>query len=185
MENSDKSIDELKKSILNWMSWFPTFDNVPTDLRENSIPVNLENQDVYWIALAQDAAMTKWVKAVEPVETIEIWGDDMGSALQQGVDKLQNLNCNPTVLYGNPRWMEDILNIGHGIIKTRDITDRRAGHDLTIGNVTFFGDIFLDYSEGLYLFNNEKAQLYIAGATCNVWNVRPLTVQLIKKGGKQ
>lgn len=176
-----KETDELKKSILGWMSWFPTFDNFPTDLRENSIPVNLENQDVVWISLAQDAAMAKWVKAVEPVETIEIHDYDMRTPIQEGIDKLHNLNCNPIILYGNPRWMEDILYSGPGAVKTRDITDRRAGHDLNIGNITFFGDIFLDYSDGLYLFNNENAQLYIAGATCNVWNVRPTIVHLVKK----
>ena len=80
--------------------------------------------------------------------------------------------------------MEDILNSFPRLIKPRDFTDRRAGEDLTIGNVTFFGDIFLDYSDGLYLFNNENAQLYIAGATCNLWNVSPLTVHLVKKENK-
>lgn len=53
-------------------------------------------------------------------------------------------------------------------------------YDAEIAGVKFYGHIDAGYEDGLYLFDNRHAQLYVAGSTCAYWNVPPFVVRLVK-----
>lgn len=170
--------DDSIKRLSDWLSWFPTFGGIPpADIRDNSVSADDINPNGHWLPKALDYATKQWVKAVEPAETLEIGGDIMRS-IHEGVCELRRQKCDPTVLYGNPQWAEDIKNSG-SIVCLKDLPDDMP---VKIDNMPpFRGTPLLDYSDGLYLFDNRYAQLYVAGAICALWNVRPLTVHLIRK----
>lgn len=171
------SAEDSIKGLCEWLSWFPTFGTIPPDIRDNSVSASDVNPNGYWLPKALDYAMSKWVKAVEPAETIEIGGDILHS-IYEGIYKLRGQRCEPTVLYGNPQWLEDIKN-SNSIVQLKDLPKDMP---IKIYNMPpFYSTPLLDYSDGLYLFDNRNAELYIAGSTCALWNVRPLTVHLIRK----
>ena len=174
----EKSADDSIKGFIDWLSWFPTFGGVPpADIRDNSVPAGEINPNGYWLPKALDKATSEWVKAVEPAGTVEI-GDDIFRSIHEGVYKLRAQRCEPTVVYGNSQWAEDIKNSG-SIVQLKDLPKDMP---IKIDNMPpFHGTPLLDYSDGLYLFDNRSAELYIAGSTCALWNVRPLTVHLIRK----
>lgn len=180
----EKSADDGIKGFLDWLSWFPTFGGVPpADIRDNSVPAGEINPNGYWLPKALDYAMSKWVKAVEPAETVEIAkGDDIICSINRGVRKLRSLQCEPTVLYGNPLWLEDMA-YSEWTVQLKDMpTIPKELPPVKFENMPpFYDTSLLDYSDGLYLFDNRNAELYIAGSTCALWNVRPLTVHLIRK----
>jgi hypothetical protein len=180
----EKSADDSIKGLLDWLLWFPTFGGLPpVDIRDNSVLAGEINPNGYWMPKALDYAMKEWVKSVEPAETMEIAeGDDIICSIHRGIRKLRSLQCEPTVLYGNPKWREDMEN-SEWTVQLKDMPKIPKGlPPVEFENMpSFYSSPLIDYSDGLYLFNNRNAELYIAGSTCALWNVRPLTVHLIRK----
>ena len=175
MENSvDEKIAELEAQGLAECHWHLNPERIG-----NSVPADeITPSSPAWLSIAKEWAMNKWVKSVDPIETIEIHGDDILHPLEQGISTLRKHECDPKVLCGNPQWIETIMS-SSDIVSRKDVTDWSKVQDAKIMGVKFYGNILTSCDDGLYLFDNRHAQLYIAGDTCAYWNVRPLVVRLV------
>ena len=171
--SAEEKIAELEAQELAKCRWYLYPEQI-----SDSVPVDeITPSSSAWLSIAKDWAINKWVKSVDPIETIEIHGDDIIHPLEQGISTLRKRECDPTVLYGNPQWLQTIM-ANSAVITLKD-ADWSKVQDAEIAGLKFYGNILTSCDDGLYLFDNRNAQLYIAGDTCAYWNVRPLVVRLV------
>ena len=174
---------ETLGDFIREMNFAPTLKGkIPADLLTNSVSVHdIDETDMETVETLQ-IEMAKWIKSVKPIETLEFTDDEILPAIHEGISRLREERIEPTILCGNPLWREEIL--ASDIIVVKNINARCAEREIRIEHTSFYGNEFLDYSDGLYLFSDQSACLYRTDKMNAYWNVAPLSVHLIKKEDK-
>lgn len=153
----------------------------PSDLIDNSVSVNdIDEADVN-MNWALETSMAKWVKTVKPIETLEFNADRLIPTILEGIYRLRNRSIEPTMLCGHPQLIGEVLTMPEVIHLKSGDPNARLYMKLMGFPTRLFGNMFVNYSDGLYLFSDQSALLYHTDKMDAYWNVPPITVHLERK----
>ena len=156
----------------------PTLQSIPSDLAKHSIFARDSKSEAGYSILT-DIAMHDFLRTVEPVSTLTVGEGGMLNALDTAITELWKHQTTPRTIAGNPQWAEEIVS--ESPIAFRNDDDLRGDLPIEFRGAKFYGNIFIPYTEGLYLLNDSMAMLYVAGSTYAYWNIPPFTAHIVKE----
>ena len=157
----------------------PTLNVIPDDLAKHSIFAR-DSKSKAGYSILTDIAMHDYLRTVEPVSTLTIGESGILHTLRSAISELWKHQTLPTTIAGNPQWAEEIVSESP-IAFRNDDDDLRNGYQIEFGGAKFYGNIFIPYTEGLYLLDDSMAMLYVAGDTYAYWNIPPFTAHIVKE----
>ena len=157
----------------------PTLNVIPDDLAKHSIFARDSKSEVGY-SLLTDIAMYDYLRTVEPVSTLTIGEGGILHTLDSAIAELRKRQTIPRTIAGNPQWAEEIVSESP-IVFRNDDDDMRGDLPIEFRGVKFYGNIFIPYTEGLYLLDDSMAMLYVAGDTYAYWNIPPFTAHIVKE----
>ena len=157
----------------------PTLQSIPSDLAKHSIFAR-DSKSQAGYSILTDIAMHDYLRTVEPVSTLTVGEGGMLNALDGAISELMKHQTMPRTIAGNPQWAEEIVSESP-IAFRNDDDDLTNGYQIGFRGAKFYGNIFIPYTEGLYLLDDSMAMLYVAGDTYAYWNIPPFTVHIVKE----
>ena len=153
----------------------PTLETIPDDFLKYSMPI--ADLNVHYDPLLS-VAMRDWIKAVEPAVTLKYSEGDLIRALDTAIRELRKHQVDPTVIVGNPMQIRDLVKAMPIPIHCED--EWAANPQLKILGVKWKPCVDIHYSDGLYLFKDTAAKLYVAGDAYAYWGNRPVIAHVVK-----
>ena len=154
----------------------PSLETIPDDFLKYSIPVaDLKVQYTPLLGLAIRA----WIKAVKPAVTLKYSGGDLIHTLDTAIRELRKYQVDATAIVGNPMQISDL---SYAIpLRFRNDDEWIGDAQLEILGAKWEAHVAIDYSDGLYLFDDRAAKLYIAGISYAYWGNRPVIAHVVKE----
>lgn len=154
----------------------PTLETIPDDLLKYSMPV--ADVRVQYTPIL-DIAIRDWIEAVEPTVTLQCSEGDLIHTLDTAIRELRKHQVDATAIVGNPVQIHDLVKAMPTAVQCDD--EWVPSPQLEILGVKWQPCVDIHYSDGLYLFSDIAAKLYVAGDTYAYWGNRPVIAHVVKE----